>query len=229
MNKLITYRVRKGRYDEINEIELKLPDKIKMLYNDGEIGHFCYTGFNHYMGFLKKLDYSQNYNQNIIESIYNNNSFDVEVLDFNDLYIFLIDNISPIDSLPVYSSEEIMNEFKLNDYYISYRHTNEIKDVNGLWELFKNSQTKPEDIDKFIIEGKFYCSRRIKSIKGPYNISVAEVYYDGDICSMEIRDNLYIHTLISENPLKRDTIINCSKSSDIFDDLYKQVINKIEN
>jgi hypothetical protein len=225
MNKLITYRVRKGRYNEVTEIKLKLPDKIKMLYNDGEIGHFCCTGFNHYMGFLKKSDYSQN----IIESMYNNNNFEVEVLDFNDLYIFLINNISPIDSLPVYSPEEIMNEFKLNEYYISYKYQDEVNDVNGLWELFKNSQPQPEDINKFITEGKFYCSRRIKSIKGPYNVSVVEVYYDKDICSIEIRDNLYIDTLLQRNLLKGNIIANCSKSSDIFDDLYKQVINKIEN
>lgn len=209
MDILTTYKIKKHVYKEIYDKELKLPNKIKMIYNDDEIGYGIYKGFNHYIGFIKKSDY----NVDILDIICNNNSVNIITYEFIDIIILVIDNILPIDPLPVYSSDEIMKEYKLDEYYIMYRDPITLKKI---LDSYPNTD--------FLND--FYRVSKIKSIEGPYSISTVDIYYDNHICTIELTRNNYIDKVLNVFRFEKNEVIY-TKSPTVFNELYAKVMNKI--
>ena len=54
--KLKTYKTLYGYYNGPSENNINLPENIKLVYDDGEIGDGLTNGHNHYIGFIKYTD-----------------------------------------------------------------------------------------------------------------------------------------------------------------------------
>jgi hypothetical protein len=218
-----TYKVLKGYYNSKIEIKIKLPEKIKLIYKEGEIGTSCYIGHNHYIGFIKKSDCDSD----IITKLKDNSS-EIEIYDFLDLIIIVIKNISPIDTLPVYSSEEIMKEFKLDEYYVLYSYPDSpsipFEDFLKKAEELKYDK---EELNHYINSGKCYCVYKIKSIEGPYNINVFRILIEEElnIYSMELCTNIIYYDIFIDFLNKKH--ITYTKNPKIFNSMCTKVLNKI--
>lgn len=180
-----TYKVLKGFYSEKKEIEIVLPEGIKLVYLDGAIGsHGCYIGHNHYIGFIRNKDYPKN----IRKQIDDKNRW-VYTKPFDDLTLIYMDDIKPIDNLPVYSSKEMMEEFSLRDYFIICEKKPIINeevydrlfnkcngDINEIVQLICDIKTNNiEGNIELFTPGKVYAIYKIQDIFGPYDCKVFEV------------------------------------------------------
>lgn len=111
---LIKYTVIKGFYKSKSKINIYLPKTLHLVYKDGDIDNTCHTGHNHYIGFVK-------YNEELFEELQNKNR-DVHVYKFDNLILITIDDIFDEDNmLPIYTSQEMMSEFNLDNYFIVYK------------------------------------------------------------------------------------------------------------
>ena len=186
-----TYKVIKGFYKEKKEIEIVLPEGLKMTYKDGAVGPSgCFEGHNHYIGFIRNSDYPDD----IRDQIHNKNHW-VHTELFDDLTIVYIDDIKPIDELPVYTSEEMMEEFGLRDYFVVCEKlpTYDSREWNRLWmecggdvdklaRLIIDTELHVLKDPKVVIPGKVYEIYKIQDIQGPYDCKVFNVmignYFD---------------------------------------------------
>lgn len=179
-----TYKVIKGFYKEKKEIEIVLPEGLKMTYKDGAVGPGgCFEGHNHYIGFIRNSDYPED----ICDQINDKNHW-VHTEPFDDLTIVYIDDIKPIDEIPVYTSEEMMEEFGLRDYFVvceklptyDSREWNRLwdecgGDVNKLAQLIIDTKSNVLEDPKVVKPGKVYEIYKIQDVLGPYDCKVFNV------------------------------------------------------
>lgn len=186
-----TYKVIKGFYKEKKEIEIVLPEGLKMTYKDGAVGPGgCFEGHNHYIGFIRNSDYPND----IRDQIHDKNHW-VNTEPFDDLTIVYIDDIKPIDELPVYTSEEMMEEFGLRDYFVVCEKlpTYDSREWNRLWmecggdadklaQLIIDTKLNLLDDPKVVKPGKVYEIYKIQEVQGPYDCKVFNImignYFD---------------------------------------------------
>jgi len=156
MNTLIKYTVIKGFYNEKKPIDIYLPNNLKLVYKDGSIGDCCHTGHNHYMGFTR-------YNENLRKEVDDANKW-VNTYRFGDLLLFKIDDILDDNNvLPVYDYKEMMEEFKLNNYFI-------ICKKSALYKTKITYETVISDAwSEKVQEEHIYQIIRIKELQGPYH------------------------------------------------------------
>lgn len=155
MDELIKYTVKKGFYNQVNEVDIYLPNGLRLVYCDGSVGEVCHTGHNHYMGFTR-------YNENLRKEVSEANRW-VNTYRFGDLLLFKIDDILDDNNvLPVYDYKEMMEEFKLNNYFIIYKKPT-------LYKTKINYETVINDVwSEKVQEEHIYQILRIKELQGPY-------------------------------------------------------------
>jgi hypothetical protein len=163
---LIKYTVIKGFYKSSSKIDIYLPKTLHLVYKDGDIGNYCHTGHNHYIGFIK-------YNEELFEELQDKNS-DADIYKFDDLILIIIDNIFDEDNiLPIYTSQEMMSEFNLDNYFIVHKKPN-------LYTLKTNTDLLEPEWTQ--IQTKHtYQIIRIKEITGPYSALGFRICIESDL------------------------------------------------
>jgi hypothetical protein len=232
-----TYKVIKGFYNEKKEIEIVLPEGLKMTYKDGAVGPGgCFEGHNHYIGFIRNSDYPDD----IRDQIYDKNHW-VHTEPFDDLTIVYIDDIKPIDELPVYTSEEMMEEFGLRDYFVvceklpKYENLEWKKlwddaegDVNKLAQVILDTQLNR----KVVIPGKVYEIYKIQDIQGPYDCKAFNImvgnYFD-DRPTYVIQDSsLEIVNHCEDLFSSKHTKYIKKNAHELFEQLKNEVLSQIK-
>lgn len=177
------YKVIKGYYKEKKEKSLFLPEGIHLVYKDGSIGSSgCYTGHNHYLGFIRKSDYDCD-----IRDLIDKNNDIVDTGTFGDELIYIIiSDICPIDELPIYSSDELMKEFELDRYYYiteTKRKLNEDKYRELLDKVLGpdrdtvigNSKSLMSGLDDCFEDSVFCEIAKIVNIEGPCDVTLFDI------------------------------------------------------
>lgn len=156
MSTLIKYTVKKGFYKQVKEVDIYLPKGLCLVYCDGSIGDCCHVGHNHYMGFTR-------YSEDLRKEVSDANKW-VNTYRFGDLLLFKIDDILDDNNvLPVYDYKEMMEEFKLNDYFIIYKKPTLYK-TNIAYDNILNDVWSEK-----VQEEHIYQIIRIKELQGPYH------------------------------------------------------------
>lgn len=88
------YKVSRGYYGGIEDTTIEVPDNMRFICRNGDVGHGIHNGgYNHYLGIVKS-----------------------DEPNFGEYYIDLFNDIKPYDELPLISSDEITDI--LSKYYI---------------------------------------------------------------------------------------------------------------
>lgn len=175
-----TYKVVRGHYNGCDDIEIKLPEGVRLVFKDGASGPVSRLrmGYNHYMAFMRKSDWPAEIATEIARK---NHWMDVD--DFDDLILLSIDNIKPVDPLPIYTSQEMMIEFGLSNYYIVVNQKkrfdeekfNAIKDtVSGVLDE-ENVMRIQKECEECFVPGKLSQIININNIDGPYSVTAFRV------------------------------------------------------
>lgn len=219
-----TYRLKKRFYSSTDEIEVTIPENVKFVYDDGAIGNILHTGHNHYLGFIRKSDYDYD----IIDYLYKINISYIDFYEFGDeLVAIIINNILPIDNLPTYTYQEMTKEFELDKYYVYYKFFNDFDDRCGdFFDVIKNPNI---NVNELIIPGKYFKALKIKTVKGPYSVTVFEIYSDvkDNAFYMDLRRFVYINTIASDSSTKFKIMV--TKDPSIFEELKNEVLSQIDN
>lgn len=219
-----TYRLKKRFYNSTDEIEVTIPENVKFVYDDGAVGIALYTGHNHYLGFIRKSDYDYD----IIDYLYKINISYIDFYEFGDeLVAIIINNILPIDNLPTYTYQEMTKEFELDKYYVYYKFFNDFDDTHGdFFDVIKNPDI---NVNELIIPGKYFKALKIKTVKGPYSVTVFEIYSDvkDNAFYMDLRRFVYIDTIASDSSTKFKIMV--TKDPSIFEELKNEVLSQIDN
>lgn len=225
------YKALKGFYGGTEEITIIVPENIKFLCREGDIGHTLYNGHNHYMSFIRLSDY----NYDICEELSNNNPW-LETCEFGDeLLLLVFDNIKFIDNVPLYESyQEMMDEFELNQYYIIETKKDKFND-----DIFKKLYGKDKsildadikDLNKFVIKGKTFKISKINKIEGPYAVTLFSImnenYFDDkpSYC-MILHENVELIRVI-QNILNEYNITITKNAVELFEIMKNNVLNQI--
>ena len=98
------------------------------------------------------------------------NSFGQEAIKFGDLLMITISNTKFIDEPPIYTYQEMMQEFELDKYFIAFKTKDKFTE-----DFIKNGDFSKEAIEKNIIPGKWTQIHKIVNIKGPYSVDLFSV------------------------------------------------------
>lgn len=225
------YKAIRGFYNGTEEITIIVPENIKFLYREGDIGHTLYDGHNHYMSFIRLSDY----NYDICEELTNNNPW-LETCEFGDeLLLLVFDNIKFIDDVPLYESyQEMMDEFELNQYYII--ESKKDKFDNHIFQKLYGKDKSILDIDikdlnKFIIEGKPFKISKINKIEGPYAVTLFSIMnenYCDDKPSycMILHENVELLRVI-QTILNEYNITITKNATELFEKMKNNVLTQI--
>ena len=237
-----TYKVIKGFYKEKKEIEIALPEGLKMTYKDGAVGPGgCFEGHNHYIGFIRNSDYPED----IRKQIHDKNHW-VNTEPFDDLTIVYIDDIKPIDELPVYTSKEMMEEFGLRDYFVVCEKlpTYNNREWNRLWmecggdadklaQLIIDTKLHTLNNKKVVTPGKVYEIYKIQDVQGPYDCKVFNImvgnYFD-DRPTYVIQDSsLEIVKHCEDHFSSKHKKYIKKNAHELFEQLKNEVLSQIKN
>ena len=213
-----TYKVLRGYYRDVCEETLVLPEDLKLLYLDGDIGSGLTEGHNHYLGCIRKSDNDTDL-EITIEEI---NEGSLSFYDLGDLLLIVIDNIRFIsDSPEFYTLEEFNSEFEIDNYFIEVSEMGNFrKDKDG------NIQTSGE-----WIEGKTCHISKINKILGPCSVEVSTIINYSDLYKTEIYD-ISLSTVSLDQLLfsgfNERTVKTIYKGDDSkYREMIEKVLNKI--
>lgn len=224
-----TYKILQGGYNQIYETEIHLPEDLKFIYRDGDCGSVCHIGHNHYLGMIK-------YDKDIRKEIVNLNGIGVTTYEFGDeLMIILLNDIKPIDELPLYDSyKEFMNEFELDKYYI-IQSKNDTLDEEKFKELYNRKPTLYDweitDMDNCLLKGKPFKISKIIYVEGPYAVTIFSImngnYFDDrPTYSMMLHCGIEITNIIQD--LTHNSNIKITKDAvDLFEEMKNNVLKQI--
>jgi hypothetical protein len=227
------YKALRGFYGGTEEITIIVPENIKFLCRDGDIGHGLHNGHNHYMTFIHLSDYDYD----ICEELTNKNPW-LETCEFgDDLLLLVFDNIKFIDNVPLYESyQEMMDEFELNQYYIIETKKDKF-DTNIFQKLYGEDKSilnvDVKDLNKFIIKGKPFKISKINKIEGPYAATLFSImngnYYDDkpSYC-MILHENVELISVI-QTILNEYNITITKNAVALFEEMKNNVLNQIYN
>lgn len=204
-----TYKAVREHYNGCDDIEIKLPEGIRLVFKDGVSGHAnrLHMGHNHYMAFMRKSDWPEE----IATEIARKNHW-MTVDDFDDLILLGIDHIKPVDPLPIYTSEEMMIEFGLSNYYIVVNRKkrfdedkfNSIKDtVSGALDE-ENIARIQKECEECFVPGKLSQIIKINNIDGPYSVTAFRVVnydiaQDKPYLFMGLERDMSLRSMISDS------------------------------
>lgn len=232
-----TYKVIKGFYKEKNEIEIALPEGLKMTYKDGAVGPGgCFEGHNHYIGFIRNSDYPEDIRKQIHDK---NHWVNTEL--FDDLTMVYIDDIKPIDELPVYTSEEMMEEFGLRDYFVVCEKLPKYENLEWkrLWDDAEGDINKLAQViidtqlnRKVVIPGKVYEIYKIQEVQGPYDCKAFNIMignYFNDKPTYVIQDSsLEIVRHCEDHFSSNHTKYIKKNAYELFEQLKNEVLSQIK-
>ena len=138
-----TYKVKQGQYHEIIDSTITIPDGLKLITEEDQLGGWLHEGHKHYFGAIKG-DLTQ------IED--NLKGLHVYPEQFGEYVLISILNIKFIEPYPyLVSEEEFNNEFDLSSYYIT-RYDDEFRiidiDVLYNYRINQSSQTYHNNVSK---------------------------------------------------------------------------------
>lgn len=211
------YTVLRGIWNTIEQTEIFLPNNLKLICDNGMVGEQLHTGHEHYIGVMKKTDEFD------IDEYYDNYDSCVSIYDFDDLYIFIINDIKFIHEKPeLYNnSKELIDEFDLNNYYIIYY----------FGDNSKNTCLNFNDLNK---KGKIYAISKLIDIKGPYSttmftINIKSWLTKKEYYAIELENSVEISKRI-ENPSHYNNKLKmeiCKNAWKLFESVKQEVISKI--
>lgn len=223
--KINTYKTLYGYYGGPSENDIKIPENMKLVYNDEDVGNGLTFGHNHYIGFIK---YPDDITEEELDEL---NTFGQEAIKFGDLLMITISNTKFIDEPPIYTYQEMMKEFELDRYFIAFRTKNMFPE-----DFIKNGDFSKEAIEKNIIPGKWIEIHKIVNIKGPYSVDLFSVVnwnemLDNECYSISLNKNQdidrYVNSLEETMFDKFDSFI-LKDDWDLFNEMKDNVLNKIE-
>lgn len=223
--KINTYKTLYGYYGGPGENDIKLPENMKLVYDDGNIGDGLTNEHNHYIGFIK---YPDDITEEELDEL---NTFGQEAIKFGDLLMITISNTKFIDEPPIYSYQDMMSEFELDRYFIAFRTKNTFTE-----DFIKNGDFSKEAIEKNIIKGKWAEIHKIVNIKGPYSVDLFSVINWNETINTESYAILfnehqdideYVNSLAETMFDKFDSFI-MKDEWDLFNEMKDNVLNKIE-
>lgn len=219
-----TYKALYGYYDGPDKNDIKLPDNMKLVYEDGEIGHSLTNGHNHYIGFIK---YPDDITEEQLDEL---NSFCQSAIQFGDLLMITISNTKFINEPPIYTYQEMMKEFELDKYFILFKTKNTFPE-----EFIKNGDFSKEAIEKNIIPGKWTEIHKIVNIKGPYSVDLFSIVNYNEIIENECYSiafnkhqdiDRYVSPMSETMFDKIDSFI-LKDEWDLFNEMKENVLNKM--
>ena len=223
--KINTYKALYGYYGGPNENDIKLPENMKLVFNDGEIGNKLTFGHNHYIGFIK---YPDDITEEELDEL---NTFGQDAIKFGDLLMITISNTKFIDEPPIYTYQEMMKEFELDRYFIAFRTKNMFPE-----DFIKNGDFSKEAIEKNIIPGKWIEIHKIVNIKGPYSVDLFSVVNWNEMLENESYSislnkhqdiNRYVNSMEETMFDKFDSFI-IKDEWDLFNEMKDNVLNKMK-
>lgn len=191
------YKVSRGYYGGTEDTTIKVPDDMKFICREGDIGHGIHNGgYNHYLGIVKSNEPN-----------------------FGEYYIDLFDDIKPYDELPLISSDEITDI--LSKYYIY-----ETREAKGKVvvedDKLRFVQTSPEKliyVHKILrVEGPFAVTMCTVTLGSIFNEDA-----DGRIFSIDLEVNEELDKYTTDY-LTRKTIIQVTEDSTKFLQALNKVI-----
>lgn len=214
-----TYKVLVGYCKEVCEETLILPEDLKLLYLDGDIGSCLTEGHNHYLGCIRKSNNDTDL-ETTIEEI-NEGVFALSFYDFGDLLLFVIDNIRFIsDSPEFYTPEEFNSEFEIDKYFI---------EVAGMGNFVEDKDGNIQTSEESWVDGKTCHISKINKILGPCSVEISTVINYSDLYKTEIYDislsTVSLDRLLS-NGFNERTIKTVYKGDD---SKYREMIEKVLN
>lgn len=220
-----TYKTLYGYYGGPGENDIKLPDGMKLVYNDGDVGRTLNNGHNHYIGFIK---YPDDITEEELDEL---NTFGQDAVKFGDLLMITISNTKFIDEPPIYSYQDMMSEFELDRYFIAFKTKNMFTD-----DFIKNGDFSKEAIEKNIIPGKWAEIHKIVNIKGPYSVDLFSITNWNKTLNTEsyfilFNDHQdigeYVNSLEETMFEKIDSFI-MKDAWDLFDEMKNNVLKKVQ-
>ena len=220
-----TYKALYGYYGGPGENDIKLPDGMKLVYNDGDVGRTLTDGHNHYIGFIK---YPDDITEEELDEL---NTFGQDAIKFGDLLMITISNTKFIDEPPIYSYQDMMSEFELDRYFIAFKTKNMFTE-----DFIKNGDFSKEAIEKNIIPGKWAEIHKIVNIKGPYSVDLFSITNWNETLNTEsyfilFNDHQdigeYVNSLAETMFDKIDSFI-MKDAWDLFDEMKNNVLKKVQ-
>ena len=232
----ISYKIMQGQYNGPKETEIKLPKDLKLIYNEGIIGNGCYDTHNHFIGFINQDIYKD---INIEDEIYENNEgwHNIFTFQFGGLIGIVLTDIKFMSNHPEFysSSDEIINEFDLNNHYIIH-YTDDVYDKEKLDKLFKN-EIVINNVEELIVKkGEPYKISKIQSINGPYSVNLFTIttknYNHPSVktLSIELETDCDIQRTVEPFSLSKDIqekIVIMKNANDLFEEMKNKVLNNI--
>ena len=232
----ITYKVLRGHYNGCDEVEISLPEGIRLAFRDGDVGPGLHRGHNHYIGFMRKSDWPEN----IKELILQRNKW-LDVFDFDDLLFIKITDIKEIDPLPVYTSEEMMAEFELKDYYIVVHMPNRFD--RERFERIKDSVSEnpseeeilriEKECRECIVHGRFCEIMKIVNIEGPYSVTGFHVINHSIVSDkpyylMELSSGMSLSNILGDSLTTYENRIVVKGEHGLFNSFKENVLEQIK-
>lgn len=220
-----TYKALYGYYGGPNENNIKIPDGMKLVYNDGEVGKTLTDGHNHYIGFMK---YPDDITEEELDEL---NTFGQDAIKFGDLLMITISNTKFIDEPPIYTYKDMMSEFELDRYFIAFKTKDRFTD-----DFIKNGDFSKESIEKNIIKGKWAEIHKIVNIKGPYSVDLFSIINWNETINTESYSILfndhqdideYVNSLAETMFDKFDSFI-MKDAWDLFDEMKNNVLRRVQ-
>ena len=216
-----TYKVLRGYYRDVCEETLVLPEDLKLLYLDGDIGSGLTEGHNHYLGCIRKS--SNDIDPEIAIEEVNEGSLSFYDLGLGDLLLIVIDNIKFIsDSPEFYTPEEFNSEFEIDKYFI---------EVSEMGSFGKDKDGNIQISEEFWVDGKTCHISKINKILGPCSVEISTVINYSDLYKTEIYD-LSLSTVSLDQLLfsgfNERTVKTIYKGDDSkYREMIEKVLNKI--
>ena len=189
-----TYKVKQGQYHEIVDSTITIPDGLKLITEEDQLGGWLHEGNKHYFGIIKG---------DLTQMEDNLKGLHVYPEQFGEYVLISILNIKFIEPYPYMVSEEEFNrEFDLSSYYIA-RYDDELRitDMKKIVKIHSQFNVEVLVVDRLgintymnvdisdVISGKpFLDQLQPKVVSG----KIAEDYWRTMINETLVRFNLHL-------------------------------------
>lgn len=232
----ISYKIIQGQYNGPVETEINLPKDLKLIYEDSIIGSGLHNNHNHFIGFINQDDYKD---INIEDELYDNNEgwHNILTFQFGNLIGIILNDIKFVSNHPEFysSSDEIINEFDLNNHYIIH-YTDDEYDKEKLDKFFKKEIIISNVEELIVKKGEPYKISKIQSFNGPYSVDLFTITTKNHInpniktLSIELETNCNIQQKVESFSMSKDVqekIVIMKNVNDLFESMKNEVLNNI--
>lgn len=232
----VSYKITQGQYGGPIETEINLPKDLKLIYEDSIIGSGLHNNHNHFIGFINQDDYKD---INIEDELYDNNEgwHNILTFQFGNLIGIILNDIKFVSNHPEFysSSDEIINEFDLNNHYIIH-YTDDEYDKEKLDKFFKKEIIISNVEELIVKKGEPYKISKIQSFNGPYSVDLFTITTKNHInpsvktLSIELETNCNIQQKVESFSMSKDVqekIVIMKNVNDLFESMKNEVLTNI--